>query len=91
MEKIGNILQDYFKALGIEKSVRRYDALNIWSDVVGSRIAEVTKPVRISDRKIIVKVKNDTWRYEISYYKLIIVNKLNKELGEETIEDIILI
>ncbi len=91
MNTIGNILHNYFKDLGIEKPIKMYQALDIWPEVVGIKLSEVTKPQRITDGKIVVKVKNDTWRYEIGYHKTEIINKINKNLGEKVIKDIIFI
>ena len=91
MKTIGTILLNYFKDLGIEKPIQRYQALDIWAEVVGEKISEVTKPQRITKDKIIVKVKNDTWRYEIGYHKAEIIRKINTRLGGEVIKDIIFI
>lgn len=91
MKTIGTILLNYFKDLGIEKPLQRYHALDIWAEVVGEKLAEVTKPQRISEDKIIVKVKNDTWRYELGYHKTEIIHKINTRLGERVIKDIIFI
>jgi len=91
MKTIGKILLDYFKDIGIEKPIKRYQALEVWSEVVGEKLSEVTKPQRISAGTLVVKVKNDTWRYEIGYHKTEIVKKINKKLGDDIIEDIIFI
>ena len=91
MKTIGDILRNYFKDLGIEKPLKRCQAIDIWSEVVGIKLSEVTKPQRVSGGKIFVKVKNDTWRYEIEFHKQEIVHKLNHRLGDEIINDIIFI
>jgi predicted nucleic acid-binding Zn ribbon protein len=91
MKTIGTILRNYFKDLGIEKPIHRYQAIDIWPEVVGIKISEVTKAQRISNDTLFVKVKNDTWRYEIEYHKQEIMQKLNNRLGEEIINDIIFI
>ncbi|MFO7889412.1 MAG: DUF721 domain-containing protein [bacterium] len=91
MKTIGTILLNYFKDIGIEKPIQRYQALDIWAEVVGDKLSEVTKPQRITDDKIIVKVKNDTWRYEIGFHKREIIHKINTRLGNEVIKDIIFI
>jgi predicted nucleic acid-binding Zn ribbon protein len=89
METIGHILNKCLNDLGIQKSVKRYRALQIWHDVVGERISKVTEPVRMSDAKLFVKVKNDTWRNEIVFYKKEIIGNINKALGSAVIDDIV--
>lgn len=91
METLGHILNKCLSDLGIQKSVKRYRALQIWHDVVGERISKVTEPVRMSDAKLFVKVQNDAWRNEIVFYKKEIIGNINKALGSAVIEDIILI
>ncbi len=91
MKTIGNILLDYFKDIGIEKPIKRYQALDIWPEVVGEKLSEVTKPQRISAGKMVVKVKNDTWRYEIGYHRTEIIKRINTKLGDDVIKDIIFI
>ena len=91
MEQIGNILHQFFYELGIDKPILKFQALDMWSKVVGEKISEVTEPRRITDGKIFVKVKNDTWRNELVYYKKNIIEKLNNELGSRIVKDIILI
>ena len=91
METLGNVLNRTLTSFGIQKAVKRYRALYIWDKVVGERIAKVTKAQRMSDGKLFVEVKNDSWRNELVYYKKDIVNKINKELGYPAITDIILI
>lgn len=91
MEKIGRILETYLKDLGIENPIKKYEALTLWSSVVGEKISSITKPERLSDGKMFVKVKNDTWRNELVYHKKSIIVKLNKQLGSEIVRDIVLI
>ena len=91
MESLESILELTLRELGIEKSMKRYQALWIWPKVVGDRIAEVTEPQRVSEGKLFIRVKNDTWRNELVYYKPKIIKKLNTKLGAPVIEDIIFI
>jgi len=69
VKKIGKILQNVINDLGIDQPIKRYEALNRWSDIVGKRIAEVTEPEKIKNGKIFVKVKTDSWRNELVFHK----------------------
>ena len=91
MEKIGNILHQFLHELGIEKPIMRYRALTLWPEVVGERISEVTEPDRLTNGKIFVKVKSDSWRNELVFYKKEIIDKINEKLGSTVVKDIILI
>ena len=89
MECIGNILQIFFRELGIDKPIHRYQALVVWKDVVGPKISSVTEPKRISNGRMFVKVASDAWRTELAFHKKDIIEKLNGHCGKGIIQDII--
>ncbi len=91
MEHFGSIIQSFIHDLGIEKPILQYKALQIWPQAVGERISQVTEPVRFKDGKIFVRVKSDSWRNELVYYKSEIIQKINHSLGRKIVEEIILL
>ena len=91
MEQIGNILSKFLYELGIEKPIMKYRALTMWPEIVGERISNVTEAKRLTDGKMFVKVQNDSWRNELTFYKQEIIQKMNKEIGVRIVKDIILI
>jgi len=91
MELLGSVLNKVFDELGINQSIKRYQVLSDWNDIVGKRISDLTEPQRVADNKIIVKVKNDSWRQELVFYKPAILNKIQTKTGSQTIKDIIFI
>ncbi len=91
MEQIGNILSKFLYELGIEKPIMKYRALRMWPEIVGERISKVTEAKGLTDGKMFVKVQNDSWRNEITFYKQEIIQKINREVGSKIVKDIILI
>ncbi len=91
MEQIGNILSKFLYELGIDRPVMKYRALTMWPEIVGERISNVTEAKRLTDGKMFVKVQNDSWRNELTFYKQEIIQKINKEIGLKIVKDIILI
>lgn len=91
MELLGQILRRYLRELGIEKPVKRYTVLSIWPKVVGERISGVTQPLRFDGGKLFVRVTNAVWRHELIYYKAEIIQKINQELQDHIVDEIILI
>ncbi len=89
MKKLGNILQQYFNNTNIQTILKRCEAIQIWPDVVGEKIALVTEPLRVKDGIIFVKVKSDVWRNELVYYKSDLIKRINEKLNQETIKEII--
>jgi predicted nucleic acid-binding Zn ribbon protein len=91
MELLGEILRRYFHDIGIESSIRQYEALSVWPSVVGSAIASVTEPKHISSGTLFVKVKSASWRNELVFHKPSLIDRLNQRLGSRTIRDIVLL
>ena len=91
MKSIGNILGHLIQDFGIEKSIKGYQALTIWSEIVGKRIAEISEPVKIRNGKLFIRVKTDSWRNELIYHKKDITDRLNASLGSVVVKDIVLI
>ncbi|MBN2104403.1 DUF721 domain-containing protein [bacterium] len=91
METLGHVLKSTLKELGIESSLRRYQTLEVWSGVVGPKISEIAEPQALRGGKLIVRVKNDVWRHELLYHLPDIIIQLNRKVGMQAVEEIILI
>ena len=88
---MGQVMNRYVENTNFAKKIRENQSINIWPQIVGSRISQVTKPVRISEGILYVKVKNDVWRNEIVYQTPVIKDNINHELGGNIVKDIKLI
>ncbi len=91
MMPLGDILKATIKELGIEKPIQQYEALVIWPQVVGEKIASVTEPKHIANGKLFIKVKNAAWRNELVFHRSDLIRKMNEKTGRVTVRDIILI
>lgn len=87
--KVGDILVSSFGRLGINARLKAYRILRLWSDVVGKDIAKKTEPVRFIGRKLYVTVSSSPWMSELMHLKINIKDKLNRELSENAVEEIV--
>ncbi len=69
--------------------MKRGMVLHYWPDVVGEKIAEVTKQTRFEGAKLIVTVESEAWRYEIHKNRYTIAKKLNDRVESKVVKDII--
>ena len=88
MEKLGIAIKDFLINTGLENGVKQQRAIIIWPKIVGSKIAENTIAELVDFNTLTIKVKNSTWRNELYLKKDIILEKLNKELGPNTIKEL---
>ncbi|MBL7012786.1 MAG: DUF721 domain-containing protein [Candidatus Marinimicrobia bacterium] len=89
MQRLGIALENFLKTAGLEKGVTQQQALLIWNDVVGDAVGRNTEPESVEHGVIKVKVSNPTWRQELQFKKKEIIEKLNKELDQNIIKDIL--
>lgn len=73
------MLEELFRRPRAERALEVSAA---WSRAVGPRVAQVARPVRIVDRKLVVQVTSPTWRNELQLRAAEILRKLQRELGD---------
>ena len=88
MEKLDIAIKDFLINTGLENGVNQQKAVIIWPKIVGTKIAENTTAELVDFNVLTIKVKNSTWRNELYLKKDIILKKLNKELGPNTIKEL---
>ena len=88
MEKLDIAIKDFLINTGLENGVNQQKAVIIWPKIVGTKIAENTTAELVDFSVLTIKVKNSTWRNELYLKKDIILEKLNKELGPNTIKEL---
>jgi predicted nucleic acid-binding Zn ribbon protein len=87
-QQVGTVLASLLKELGIAKKLKQYEAVRIWREIVGERIAKVATPTKIINGTLIVKVERSTWRNELSMMRKEIITRINAALKEEVVKDI---
>jgi len=88
MKTLAQALKQLIKDLGIESEILHNQAVQFWPEVVGKRIANISKAERINGKILFVKVKNDSWRNELLFLKKDIIERLNKRIGKKVVEDL---
>jgi len=82
------VLERFFRSIGLENRIEENLAFAFWDSVVGKEIAMHTEPEKIAKETVIVKVDNDVWRNELSFFKNEIIQKLNNKIGKKLIQEI---
>ena len=88
MKTLSQALGELIKDLGIESEVMHNQAIQLWPEVVGKRIAAVSHAEKIDGNILFVKVHNDSWRNELVFLKKDIIDRLNKRIGKKVVNDI---
>ncbi len=91
MKNLSESLEKVLKDYDLETAFKQSKVFELWEEVVGTRIAQNSMPVRMERGKLIVQVQSPTWRNEIQYYREAIKREMNKRLKEEIIKKIVFI
>jgi predicted nucleic acid-binding Zn ribbon protein len=72
---------------GITDQVRASRVLTEWSELVGPRIAQRTRPDGVTDRMLWVEVATSAWLHELNLLRPQLLGCLLERLGEPTLFD----
>ena len=60
----------------------------VWKEVVGQTYAENARPSKIRKKQLTVTVSDSIWLQELTFFKEIILEKLNTKLGRKAVDKI---
>lgn len=87
-QTIKDVLSRMLSQLGITERLKEADAIRIFKEVVGERIAKHAEAVAIRSGTLQVRVESPVWRQELTYSKQEIITSLNDALGAKVVTDI---
>ncbi|RVT98365.1 DUF721 domain-containing protein [Mucilaginibacter limnophilus] len=78
----------------VYKIKRKYDETGVisnWAHFVGKPVANRTKEIYISDKKLFVRIESSVIRNELVLVRSQIIDKINEEVGSKLIEEMVFI
>lgn len=89
-QALDSLLKEYLKGLPKRKELRRGLVLHFWPEVVGERVADITKELYFERDRLIVRVPGEAWRHELHMSRFMIKTKLNKKAGSDIVKEIVI-
>jgi predicted nucleic acid-binding Zn ribbon protein len=83
------LVKSFLDDVPYRKRLKRGMILSLWDEIVGEAIAEQTQNLRFEHGRLVLNVKNPAWRQEIHMKRFSIAKKLNDEVGEKIIKEIV--
>ena len=68
--------------------VEAYKVFGIWEKLVGPRLAEHSKPIKVIERKLYVEVDDPLWLAQVKFLKTEMLSKIDSTVKKGTIKDI---
>lgn len=82
-----------YELLNNYKIKNKYDEahiIQVWGDLMGKEVASRTEEVYIKNQTIFIKVSSPPLRNELLMQKTSILDRVNQNLGEEKLKEIVL-
>ncbi len=74
---------------GLGPRLYEYRIFRLWEKVVGRKVSERAQPSGLKGATLYVTVFSSVWMQELSLFKGQIMERLNRDLGEERVQDIV--
>ena len=85
---IADALGSFLRRAGIDEKVEQARVVPEWTERVGEGIANVTRPIRVSDGVLLVAVRSSAWLMELRMMERQILRKLNGDARTGRIDGI---
>jgi predicted nucleic acid-binding Zn ribbon protein len=86
--KVGPLMEKLLAGFGLLHDLSGWRIVTRWPEIVGPKIAEVSKAVRFSDDTLLVSVHDDGWRQQLSLEVDEILNKIHTLPGGKVVKRI---
>ena len=87
--QLGQLIDRLLRNYNLQRRVKESSVITIWHSAVGKKISRVTEPIKVQDGKLFVRVSTPSWRNELVLMKPHIKEKINTQIGEDILSDII--
>ena len=89
-QTLGQAIEAVFKRYHLQEKVDGVAVINAWESVVGKMIASHTTDLYVNKNTLFVYLDSDAIRNELKYARALIIKNLNKVVGKEVINEIVL-
>ena len=88
-QKLGDVIQDYLKALRLRGRVKEFELIRHWEEMLGPVISSKISRIYIKDRVLFVQVQSAVLRNELFMQQEQIIRTLNEKSGQRIIDRIV--
>jgi predicted nucleic acid-binding Zn ribbon protein len=87
---IGDVLKNMVRDMKISPKLHELKIKKFWQEVMGTTINNYTKEIRLRRNKLFITIDSAPLRQELTYGKDKLLKVLNKEIGEDYIQQIVI-
>jgi len=88
-QKISDILKEFNRDSNFSQKLQETRLIESWGEMLGPMIENSTRKIFISNRVLFVYIESSVIRHELFMMRTKIQESLNKNVGEEVIDNIV--
>ena len=89
--KVDAVLSGLLEKHGVRRQVERMSVIELWPEIVGEKLAEVTRAKGLDDATLFVEVRNSSWLMELNMMKADFLERVNERIREVPLERIVFV
>lgn len=86
---LAELLDAHLTRSATDPGLKRGMVLSIWSEKIGAPLNEHIRDVRFQGDRLVLFVRDPSWRHEIHMQRHVIARSLNEAVGEKIIRDVV--
>lgn len=78
------------KAYGLESKLKKVQVTKAWHEILGKAVSNRTANLYFHEDTLIVKLNSSVLREELSQMRSAIIERLNAEVGQDVVKELVL-
>ncbi|MCB9227621.1 MAG: DUF721 domain-containing protein [Chitinophagales bacterium] len=91
LKSLKEVLDEFAQQKNIKKPLLEAKVVNMWKPLMGDLVDRYTETIYVNNKTLFVKVKVSSLKNELVYLQEDIINKINKEIGEDFIKKLVIL
>lgn len=87
---LGDAIQQFLKKSRLKGSVQALQITDVWEKIMGKTVARYTESIKIYGDKLYISTTVAPLKQELLFQREHIISRVNEELGEKTIREVII-
>ena len=89
MERVGAVLGDLGGGENLRRRLAQARAFEQWPELVGTHLAERTRPLRVADERLVILAPGAALRQELTFHTRTILRKFNEAAGGRVAREVV--
>jgi len=89
-QDIQSVIKAYLKEMKFDHKIKEIKAVRLWYELTGKAVSSRTKNAYVKDKKLFIELNSSVARQELQMIKDQICTRINEEMKEQVIQDIVL-